>query len=91
MTKCNMKRIIQHQATPAQIALVWLMAQKPWMAPIQGTTKTTRLPENIGGANILLKDDDLVNIRTALNSISLLGERYPPGNAGEKSTINKYR
>jgi len=52
------------------------------MTPIPGTTKMTRLAENIGGADIILKDDDLADIRTALNSISLQGERYPPGMAG---------
>jgi len=72
----------QYQATPAQIALAWVLAQKPWMTPIPGTTKMTRLAENIGGADIILKDDDLADIRTALNSISLQGERYPPGMAG---------
>jgi aryl-alcohol dehydrogenase-like predicted oxidoreductase len=64
-------------ATPAQIALAWLLAQKPWIVPIPGTTKTTRLAENIGGANITLGDRDLKIINDALNDISLQGERYP--------------
>lgn len=71
----------EHQATPAKIALSWILAQKPWIAPIPGTTKMIRLAENIGSANIILNDDDLANIRTAMNNISLQGERYPPGMA----------
>lgn len=67
----------EHNATPAQIALAWLLARKPWIAPIPGTTKMTRLEENIGGVNIILSDDDLTNINMALNNISLQGERYP--------------
>jgi aryl-alcohol dehydrogenase-like predicted oxidoreductase len=67
----------EHQATPAQIALAWLLAQKPWIAPIPGTTKMARLAENIGGVNVTLSDDDLVTIKKALDNISLQGERYP--------------
>ena len=67
----------EHNATPAQIALAWLLAQKPWIVPIPGTTKMTRLEENIGGVNITLSDDDLANINKALDGISLHGERYP--------------
>jgi aryl-alcohol dehydrogenase-like predicted oxidoreductase len=67
----------QMNATPAQIALAWLLAQKPWIVPIPGTTKTTRLAENIGGANITLGDRDLKIINDALNDINLRGERYP--------------
>jgi aryl-alcohol dehydrogenase-like predicted oxidoreductase len=68
--------------TPAQIALAWLLAQKPWIAPIPGTTKMARLEENIGGANITLNSHDLVNISKALENISLQGERYPTSLAG---------
>jgi aryl-alcohol dehydrogenase-like predicted oxidoreductase len=68
--------------TPAQIALAWLLAQKPWIAPIQGTTKMTRLDENTGSANIILSDDDLANMNRALDNISLQGERYPASMAG---------
>jgi aryl-alcohol dehydrogenase-like predicted oxidoreductase len=64
-------------ATPAQIALAWLLAQKPWIAPIPGTTKTTRLKENIRGASIILIYSDLANVNKALNNIRLQGERYP--------------
>jgi aryl-alcohol dehydrogenase-like predicted oxidoreductase len=71
-----------HNATPAQIALAWLLAQKPWMVPIPGTTKMTRLAENIMGTNVTLNDDDLDNINQALDNISLHGERYPVNMAG---------
>ena len=67
----------EHNATPAQIALAWLLAQKPWIAPIPGTTKINRLEENIGGANITLSEDDLTDIKTALDNFSIQGERYP--------------
>ncbi|MCF6407238.1 aldo/keto reductase [Chitinophaga filiformis] len=72
-----MKIAGEHNATPAQIALAWLLAQKPWIVPIPGTTKMTRLEENIGGVNITLSDDDVADINKALDSISLQGERYP--------------
>ena len=67
----------EHNVTPAQIALAWLLGQKPWIAPIPGTTKMTRLEENIGGTNITLSEVDLANINKALDNISLQGERYP--------------
>ncbi|MDJ1481579.1 aldo/keto reductase [Cytophagaceae bacterium YF14B1] len=72
----------EHNATPAQIALAWLLAQKPWIVPIPGTTKMTRLEENIGGVNITLPADDLATIAKALDSITLQGERYPAILAG---------
>jgi aryl-alcohol dehydrogenase-like predicted oxidoreductase len=65
------------QATPAQIALAWLLAQKPWIAPIPGTTKLHRLQENIGGASIELTSDDLREIEGALSKITVQGDRYP--------------
>jgi aryl-alcohol dehydrogenase-like predicted oxidoreductase len=65
------------QATPAQIALAWLLAQKPWIAPIPGTTKLHRLKENIGGASIELTADDLHEIEGALSNITVQGDRYP--------------
>jgi aryl-alcohol dehydrogenase-like predicted oxidoreductase len=65
------------QATPAQIALAWLLAQKPWIVPIPGTTKLHRLEENIGAAGIELTRDDLHEIDSALASITVQGERYP--------------
>jgi len=65
-------------ATPAQIALAWLLAQKPWIVPIPGTTKLTRLEENLGAVNVLLSADDLRIIGEAAAKISLQGERLPP-------------
>jgi aryl-alcohol dehydrogenase-like predicted oxidoreductase len=65
------------QATPAQIALAWLLAQKPWIVPIPGTTKLHRLKENIGAVDIELTADDLHQIDTALSQIAIQGERYP--------------
>ncbi|HEX9137321.1 MAG TPA: aldo/keto reductase [Nitrospirota bacterium] len=65
------------QATPAQIALAWLLAQKPWIVPIPGTTKLSRLEENIGAVNIELMPDDLREIDSAASKITIQGERYP--------------
>jgi aryl-alcohol dehydrogenase-like predicted oxidoreductase len=64
-------------ATPAQIALAWLLAQKPWIAPIPGTTKLSRLDENIGSLAIKLTADDLLEIDSASSEIAVQGERYP--------------
>jgi aryl-alcohol dehydrogenase-like predicted oxidoreductase len=66
------------QATPAQIALAWLLAQKPWIVPIPGTTKLHRLEENLGAAAIELTPDDLRAIDDALANITVQGDRYPP-------------
>jgi aryl-alcohol dehydrogenase-like predicted oxidoreductase len=65
------------QATPAQIALAWLLAQKPWIVPIPGTTKPSRLEENIGAANVELTPDDLQEIENAAAQIQVQGARYP--------------
>ena len=65
------------QATPAQIALSWLLARKPWIVPIPGTTKLHRLEENIGAAAIELTPDDLRDIESAVAKIAVQGERYP--------------
>lgn len=65
------------QATPAQIALAWLLAQKPWIAPIPGTTKLHRLEENIGGSAIELTAEDLQEIEAALADVTVQGDRYP--------------
>lgn len=65
------------QATPAQIALAWLLAQKPWIIPIPGTTKLSRLEENIGAAGIALTADDLHEIKDAAAKIPVQGNRYP--------------
>jgi aryl-alcohol dehydrogenase-like predicted oxidoreductase len=67
----------QKNATPAQIALAWLLAQKPWIVPIPGTTKLHRLDENIGATNIELTSTDLQEIDTAAAKIQVQGERYP--------------
>jgi aryl-alcohol dehydrogenase-like predicted oxidoreductase len=65
------------KATPAQIALAWLLAQKPWIVPIPGTTKLNRLQENIGAANIKLTSKELNDITSALKKITVVGNRYP--------------
>ncbi len=67
----------QKKATPAQIALAWLLAQKPWIVPIPGTTKLKRLEENIGAASIELTSDDLREIDRAASKIKVQGARYP--------------
>ncbi len=66
----------QKQATPAQIALAWLLAQQPWIVPIPGTTKLTRLEENIGAAAVELTPDDLREIESAAAQITVQGARY---------------
>ena len=65
------------KATPAQIALAWLLGQKPWIVPIPGTTKLKRLQENIGAVEIELTPDDLLEIETASSEIEVQGARYP--------------
>jgi aryl-alcohol dehydrogenase-like predicted oxidoreductase len=65
------------KATPAQIALAWLLAQKPWIVPIPGTTKPSRLEENLGAAELELTGDDLRNIERAASAITVHGARYP--------------
>jgi aryl-alcohol dehydrogenase-like predicted oxidoreductase len=65
------------KATPAQIALAWLLAQKPWIVPIPGTTKLSRVEENIGAATVELTPDDLRDIDTAASKITVEGARYP--------------
>jgi aryl-alcohol dehydrogenase-like predicted oxidoreductase len=73
-----LKQIAQRKnATPAQIALAWLLAQKPWIVPIPGTTKIHRLDENIGSASIELTSEDLEEINTAASSIPIQGQRLP--------------
>jgi aryl-alcohol dehydrogenase-like predicted oxidoreductase len=67
----------QKSVTTGQLALAWLLAQKPWIAPIPGTTKLYRLEENIGSTDIVLTSDELAEISTTVNGITLLGERYP--------------
>ena len=67
----------REEATPAQIALAWLLAQKPWIVPIPGTTKLHRLEENIGAADVELTSADLRKIEEALSTITVQGDRYP--------------
>jgi aryl-alcohol dehydrogenase-like predicted oxidoreductase len=65
------------KGTPAQIALAWLLAQKPWIVPIPGTTKLSRLEENIGAVALELTPDDIRDIDSAASKITVQGERYP--------------
>jgi aryl-alcohol dehydrogenase-like predicted oxidoreductase len=67
----------EKKATPAQIALAWLLAQKPWIVPIPGTTKLHRLEENVGAANVTLSLDDVRQLNEATSHIELQGARYP--------------
>lgn len=76
----------QKGVSPAQIALAWVLAQKPWIAPIFGTTKSHRLVENLGGATVHLSTEELAQIQTALSQIQIVGERY---NAAGQAFINR--
>jgi aryl-alcohol dehydrogenase-like predicted oxidoreductase len=67
----------EKNATPAQIALAWLLAQKPWIVPIPGTRKLERLVENLGAANLELTPEELRDINSALSKITILRDRYP--------------
>jgi aryl-alcohol dehydrogenase-like predicted oxidoreductase len=67
----------QKQTTPAQLSLAWLLAQKPWIVPIPGTTKLHRLEENIGAVSVELTADDLREIEVAASRITVQGARYP--------------
>lgn len=73
-------------ATPAQVALAWLLAQRPWIVPIPGTTKLHRLKENLGGADLALTDQDLTHIADALSGIEVHGERYA---ASQQQFVNR--
>jgi aryl-alcohol dehydrogenase-like predicted oxidoreductase len=77
MVEMLAKIAAEKEATPAQIALAWLLAQKPWIAPIPGTTKLHRLEENLGAVNIELTADDLQAIESAAAEIKIEGDRYP--------------
>lgn len=65
------------QATRAQVAIAWILAQKPWIVPIPGTTKLHRLEENLGAANVKLTQEDLETIKSAITKIDVVGDRYP--------------
>ena len=67
----------QKKATPGQIALAWLLAQKPWIVPIPGTTKLSRFEENIGAVNVELTPNDMQKIENAAEKIQVQGTRYP--------------
>jgi aryl-alcohol dehydrogenase-like predicted oxidoreductase len=67
----------RRKATPAQIALAWVLAQKPWMVPIPGTTKVTRLEENIAAASVELSADELREMSDGLSKLTVQGNRYP--------------
>jgi len=70
------------QVTRAQIAIAWVLAQKPWIVPIPGTTKLRRLEENLAAATVELTPVDLRDIESALSTVSVEGDRYPPQLAG---------
>jgi aryl-alcohol dehydrogenase-like predicted oxidoreductase len=70
------KMATKKEATPAQIAIAWILAQKPWIVPIPGTTKLHRLTENNGAANIELTPNDLLEIENATAQITITGSRY---------------
>lgn len=67
----------ENGATPAQVALGWILAQKPWIVPIPGTKKVSRIEENIGGTEVKFTKEELDNIRKNLDSIHITGARYP--------------
>lgn len=67
----------RHDATPGQIALAWLLAQKPWIVPLFGTRRLERFEENIGALGVTLMEADLTEIRATADSIQVVGERYP--------------
>ncbi|HEY1659612.1 MAG TPA: aldo/keto reductase, partial [Candidatus Sulfotelmatobacter sp.] len=66
------------KATPAQIALAWLLAKKPWIVPIPGTTKLSRLEENLGGASIKLTPEDVRTLEESSSKVKVEGARYSP-------------
>ena len=67
----------RNSATPAQVALAWILAQQPWIVPIPGTTKLHRLRENTAAADLQLSDADLAEITAAADQVDLTGDRYP--------------
>jgi aryl-alcohol dehydrogenase-like predicted oxidoreductase len=69
------------KATPAQIALAWLLAKRPWIVPIPGTTKLARLEENLGALNVELTPNDMRDLEDASSKVKLEGERYSPFHA----------
>jgi aryl-alcohol dehydrogenase-like predicted oxidoreductase len=73
------KFALEKNATPAQIALAWLLAQKPWIVPIPGTRKLERLDENLGALDVVLTPEELSDLNDALSKIEIAGDRYPAG------------
>lgn len=73
----------QKHATPAQIALAWVFAQKPWIVPISGTRRLDRLEENLGAARVTLVPEELRSLNGVLSSITISGDRYPSIVAGK--------
>jgi aryl-alcohol dehydrogenase-like predicted oxidoreductase len=71
----------EKKATPAQVALAWLLAKKPWIVPIPGTTKLSRLEENLGSATLTLSADEVRSLEEASSAITIEGERYPETHA----------
>ncbi|MHC5721864.1 MAG: aldo/keto reductase, partial [Nostoc sp.] len=71
----------QKKAKPSQVALAWLLAQKPWIVPIPGTTKLARLEENLGGATLELSPEEVRTLNEASAAITIQGERYSEVNA----------
>ena len=67
----------QKECTPAQVALGWLLAQKEWIVPIPGTKRVERISDNIGGAEVVFTGEELSEIKKRLDSIEIVGERYP--------------
>ena len=77
-----LKKVAQRKnITPAQLAIAWILAQKPWFVPIPGTTKIERLIENLGAASVELTEEELQEIKTAASKIKPVGDRYSGGNA----------
>ena len=74
----------EKEATPAQIALAWVLAQKPWIVPIPGTRKIERLEDNLGATGIVLTSEEITKLNEALNNIEISGARYPVGSDYEK-------
>ena len=70
---------LQKGATPAQVAIAWLLAQKPWIVPIPGTTKAYRLDENLGAIELQLTSEDLRLMHEQISRIQVLGDRLPEG------------
>ncbi len=71
------KLAMEKQATPAQIALAWVLSQKPWIVPIPGTTRTERIQENNASAEIIFTESELKQINDALSKMKIVGDRYP--------------